>query len=178
MADSGDGLNMGDMGEGRTKEVSKTSSLSKQVFCYDLRGRREPQPWFSALSQCILHILFLLHPIQRSKMNLTCVRGRGSQSGKPKSLVSVITLNSTRLIPQRPGQSFCRGLRESISEITSPIEKTANESLPTLCILEEQRSFHRRVSLSCPSMFWPELYSMFWIKRKLPGKTRAKTGKG
>lgn len=25
-------------------------------------------------------------------MNLTCVRGRGSQSGKPKSLVSVITL--------------------------------------------------------------------------------------
>lgn len=54
MADSGDGLNMGDMGEGRTKQVSKTSSLSKQVFCYDLWGRREPQPRFSALSQCIL----------------------------------------------------------------------------------------------------------------------------
>ena len=54
MADSGDGLNMGDMGEGRTKQVSKTSSLSKQVFCYDLWGRREPQPRFSALSQFII----------------------------------------------------------------------------------------------------------------------------
>lgn len=50
MADSGDGLNMGDMGEGRTREVSKTSSLSKQVLCYDLQGRREPQPQFSILS--------------------------------------------------------------------------------------------------------------------------------
>ena len=105
--------------------------------------------------------------------------GEGHNLGNQRALYQWLHwLNSTRLIPQRPGQSFCRGLRESISEITSPIEKTANESLPTLCILEEQRSFHRRVSLSCPSMFWPELYSMFWIKRKLPGKTRAKTGKG
>lgn len=38
----------GDKGEGKNKGSPKTSSLSKQVLCYDLRGRREPQPQFSS----------------------------------------------------------------------------------------------------------------------------------
>ena len=166
-------------GEKRTKDVSKTSSLSKQVLCYDLWG--EGTHSHNSLTSHSAFYPFYLYLIlyKGVKWIWHVWEGEGHNLGNQKALYQWLHWqNSMRLIPQRPGQSFCRGLRESISEITSPIEKTANESLQTLCILEEQRSFHWRVSLSCPSMFWSELYLMLWIKRKLPGKRKAKMGKG
>lgn len=177
MADSGEGLNMGEKKEQRMSLRLPAWASRFYVMTY---GEKGPTVTISLTSHSAFYPFYLYLILYKGVKWIWHVwEGEGHNLGNQKALYQWLHWqNSMRLIPQRPGQSFCRGLRESISEITSPIEKTANESLQTLCILEEQRSFHWRVSLSCPSMFWSELYLMLWIKRKLPGKRKAKMGKG
>lgn len=170
----------GGYGRRKNKERLQDSSLSTQVLCYDLWWGREPQPhlsdnpsWCTVPTLCLYCILN-----KRVKWIWHVWEGEVHNLGHQRALYQWLHWLNSRLIPQRPGQSFCRGLRESISEITSPIDKTTNESLPTLCILEKQRSFHRRTSLSCPWMLWSKLYLKHWIKWRLPGKIRAELGEG
>lgn len=85
-------------------------------------------------------------------------------------------LNSMRLIPKDQVSLFAEDSGNPLVKLPLPL-RNSKWIQPTLYVLEEQRSFHRSL-FSCPSMFWSELYSMLWIKQKLPGKTRAKLGKG
>lgn len=156
----------GQMGEWRRKKTCDFPLEQVGGQCYDLRWGREPQPhlWQTYHSERYPFFASLCQK-QTGEINLTCVRGRGSHLGDQRALYQgLYWLNSMRLIPQRLDQSFCRGLRESISGITSPIIKTTNEMLPTLCILEKQRSFHWGTSLSCPWMFSSKLSLKQWIK--------------
>lgn len=109
------------------------------------------------------HSLSLLHQRQRSQMNLTCVRGRGSQRAFYQWWHWP---NSRRLIPE--DQSiFLQRTRESIGGTTSPTDQTTNELLPTLCILEEQRPYQ-----------WKDLPFMSLNTLGKAGKTWARLGEG
>lgn len=154
MTDLNDGLDGG--AYGRRRKAPKIACSSKQVGCVMTYGGEGSHSHTSltSLSLCTLPILCLASVKNKG---VKWIRHVWEGESHIWETLWLYWLNSTRLIPQRPGQSFCGGLRESISGITSPIDKnTHNELLPTLCM--KQRSFHWGTSLSCSWMLLAQLY--------------------
>lgn len=147
---------MGEYGRRKKKDCQGFLLELADGLCYD--SQWEENHSHISLDKLITvlstHSLPWLCQKQRGKINVTCVRRRGWHLGDPLLTLTVFY----EIDPQRAGQSFCRGLRESISGITFLVDK--NKTKMSCC---QSFAWDKGHSIERPlfhvlEWFWPRLY--------------------
>lgn len=164
----------------RKNKDFKISSLSKWVGCIMTHYDGEENYSHISLTSllwCILSILCLYHIKDKGTRRIWCVWERQGHIWETKE-PCISNYTDWILWDSFPKDQVNLSTEDSksIRGITSPVDKATNELLPTLCILEKERSLPWGTLLSCPWMVWSQLYLKHWIKQRLPGKTSTKLG--